>query len=96
MRGIMGRRLQTIYEFLSDYQESDINAAINELGEEEQEIIIMRYGDDLHKNGWFITKVVSVFGFTSVNLQLLSMEFHFVKSRLPSNGRRQKNNAAPS
>ena len=44
----MGRRLQTIYEFLSDYQESDINAAINELGEEEQEIIIMRYGDDLH------------------------------------------------
>ena len=48
MRGIMGRRLQTIYEFLSDYQESDINAAINELGEEEQEIIIMRYGDDLH------------------------------------------------
>ena len=44
----MGRRLQTIYEYLSDYQEIEINSAINDLSLEEQVIIKKRYGEDLH------------------------------------------------
>lgn len=44
----MGRRLQTIYEYLSDYQENEINAAINNLSLEEKLVIEKRYGEDLH------------------------------------------------
>ena len=44
----MGRRLQTIYEYLSDYQESEINTAINDLSLEEKLVIEKRYGEDLH------------------------------------------------
>ena len=44
----MGRRLQTIYEYLSCYQENEINESINSLSNEEKLIIKKRYGDDLH------------------------------------------------
>ena len=44
----MGRKLQTIYEYLSDYQESDIDAVIDKLETEDKLIIRSRYGDDLH------------------------------------------------
>lgn len=44
----MGRRLQTIYEYLSDYQENEINAAINNLSLEEKLVVEKRYGEDLH------------------------------------------------
>ena len=35
----MGRRLQTIYEYLSCYQENEINESINRLSNEEKLII---------------------------------------------------------
>ena len=44
----MGRQLQTIYEYFSNYCVEDINSVINLLSEEERNIVKARYGDDLH------------------------------------------------
>ena len=44
----MGRRLQTIYEYLSDYTEKEIDDVINNLSLEEKLVIEKRYGEDLH------------------------------------------------
>ena len=41
-------RLQSIYEYFSNYSEEEINAVINSLSEEEKALIIARYGSDLH------------------------------------------------
>lgn len=42
-----GKKLQSIYEYLSDCTREEINAAIETLTEEEKEILHMRYGSDL-------------------------------------------------
>lgn len=44
----MGRRLQTIYEYFSDYSEKEIDDMIHSLSIEEKLIIRERYGNDLH------------------------------------------------
>ena len=44
----MGRRLQTIYEYFSDYSEKEIDDMIYSLSIEEKLIIRARFGDDLH------------------------------------------------
>ena len=44
----MGKQLQTIYEYLGEYTEEEINLAISKLSEEEKKIILLRYGEDLH------------------------------------------------
>lgn len=41
-------RLQSIYEYFSNYSEEKINAVINSLSEEEKALIKERYGSDLH------------------------------------------------
>lgn len=52
----MGRKLQTIYEYLSDYTEKEIDDAIFNLSMDDKLIIRERYGDDLHnplpRQGW--------------------------------------------
>ena len=44
----MGRKLQTIYEYLSEYTEEEIDAAIANLSIADKLIIRQRYGNDLH------------------------------------------------
>lgn len=44
----MGKRLQTIYELLNEYTEKEINEALASLDKDEQNIIVGRYGLDLH------------------------------------------------
>lgn len=44
----MGRRLQTIYEYFSDYSVQEIDDMIYSLSIEEKLIIMARYGKDLH------------------------------------------------
>ena len=44
----MARKLQTIYEYFSDYSCQEIDEVIWGLSLEEQAIIKDRYGDDLH------------------------------------------------
>lgn len=44
----MGKQLQTIYEYLGEYTEAEINSVISKLGDEEKKIILLRYGKDLH------------------------------------------------
>lgn len=44
----MGRRLQTIYEYFSDYSVQEIDDMIHSLSIEEKLIIRARYGNDLH------------------------------------------------
>lgn len=44
----MGRKLQTIYEYLSDYTEKEIDDAIFNLSMDDKLIIRERYGEDLH------------------------------------------------
>ncbi len=52
----MGRKLQTIYEYLSDYTEKEIDDAIFNLSMDDKLIIRERYGEDLHnplpRQGW--------------------------------------------
>lgn len=52
----MGRKLQTIYEYLSDYTEKEIDDAIFTLSMDDKLIIRERYGEDLHnplpRQGW--------------------------------------------
>lgn len=52
----MGRKLQTIYEYLSDYTEKEIDDAIFNLSIDDKIIIRERYGEDLHnplpREGW--------------------------------------------
>ena len=44
----MSKKLQSIYEYLGGYDEETINEVIDKLGEEEKQLIIDRYGNDLH------------------------------------------------
>lgn len=44
----MGRRLQTIYEYFSDYSEQEIDNIIYSLSLDEKLVIRARYGDNLH------------------------------------------------
>ena len=44
----MGRRLQTIYEYFSDYSVQEIDDMIHSLSSEEKLIIRSRYGNDFH------------------------------------------------
>ena len=44
----MGRKIQTIYEYFSDYTEKEIDDVILELSNEEKSLIDDRYGKDLH------------------------------------------------
>ena len=46
--GIMGRKLQTIYEYFSDYTEKQIDDMIYGLSIDEKLIIRSRFGNDLH------------------------------------------------
>lgn len=52
----MGRKLQTIYEYLSDYTEKEIDDAIFTLSMDDKLIIRECYGEDLHnplpRQGW--------------------------------------------
>lgn len=52
----MGRKLQTIYEYLSDYTEKEIDDAIFNLSMDDKLIIRECYGEDLHnplpRQGW--------------------------------------------
>lgn len=43
----MSRKLQTIYEYFNEYKKEDINHVLSMLTEEEQELIALRYGNDL-------------------------------------------------
>ena len=43
----MSKKLQTIYEYLHEYSEEEINFALNELSVEEKALIEKRYGCDL-------------------------------------------------
>ena len=64
----MGRRLQTIYEYLSDYTENEIDDAIFNLSMDDKLIIRERYGEDLHnpapRQGW--NKALSIKFYGSV------------------------------
>lgn len=44
----MGRKLQTIYEYFSDYTEEQINSVVYGLSVDEILVIKSRYGNDLH------------------------------------------------
>lgn len=44
----MSRKLQTIYEYLHEYSEEEINQVIASLSAEEQALMRSRYGSDLH------------------------------------------------
>ena len=44
----MGRKLQTIYEYFSDYTEQEIDDLIFDLPAEDKLIIRSRFGNDLH------------------------------------------------
>ena len=44
----MGKQLQTIYDYLGEYKEGEIDLAISKLSDEEKKIILLRYGEDLH------------------------------------------------
>ena len=52
----MGRKLQTIYEYLDEYLPEDIDKVIENLSEEEKSLIVKRYGKDLNNpvtdNNW--------------------------------------------
>lgn len=43
----LGKKLQTIYEYFSDYTEEEINIVISKLSDEDRQLIKLRYGDDL-------------------------------------------------
>lgn len=44
----MSKKLQTIYDYLSDYSNLEIDEVISELSSSEQKLIRERYGDDLY------------------------------------------------
>ena len=44
----MSRAIQTIYEYLSEYWEKEIDEIVGELSSEERIVIFYRYGRDLH------------------------------------------------
>ena len=62
----MGRKLQTIYEYLSDYTDKEIDDAIFNLSTDDKVIIRERYGDDLHnplpREGWNRTLSTKFYG----------------------------------
>lgn len=41
------KKLQTIYEYFSDYTKEQVNAMIEELNEEDKKLLYLRYGNDL-------------------------------------------------
>lgn len=44
----MARELQTIYQYFKDYTKEQVDAMIEKLSEEEKELIVIRYGEDLN------------------------------------------------
>ena len=44
----MSRKLQSIYEYFSEYSEEIIDNVISNLSTEEKELLVIRYGEDLH------------------------------------------------
>ncbi len=62
----MARKLQTIYEYLNDYTEKEINDAIFKLSIDDKLVIRERYGEDLHnplpREGWNRSLSVKFYG----------------------------------
>ena len=56
----MSRKVQTIYEYFSEYSKEMIDKVISNLSTEEKELLTIRYGEDLHnpcpKEEWSDTK----------------------------------------
>lgn len=56
----MARKPQTIYEYFKEYSEELIDNVISNLSTEEKELLVIRYGEDLHnpcpKEEWSDTK----------------------------------------
>ena len=44
----MSRKVQTIYEYFSEYSKEMIDKVISNLSTEEKELLTIRYGEDLH------------------------------------------------
>ena len=76
----MKRKLQTIYEYFSDYTEKEIDAVVNSLSDDEKLIIRSRYGNDLHnpvtQEDWDKEKSRKYYGYVVPKIRRLLFNNH--------------------